>query len=212
MQEMQETQVQSLGWEDPWSRKWLPAPVFLPEKSHGQRNLVGYSPWGHEELGHDWETKHIISTHNMGDAQKHDVRFNCLFFNRLCILYIWYYVAESDTTERLNWTDTCLYIHTCVLSCFSSVQFFATLWTVAARLLCPWDSPSKNTGMACYALLQRIFPIQGSNLCVSWIASRFFTSESLGTYYIHMIRFYLYEIARKEICRDWEQNRKFGNF
>ena len=27
-----------------------PTPVFLPEKSHGQRNLVGYSPWGCKEL------------------------------------------------------------------------------------------------------------------------------------------------------------------
>ena len=28
----------------PWRRKWLPTPVFLPEESHGQRSLVGYSP------------------------------------------------------------------------------------------------------------------------------------------------------------------------
>ena len=28
----------------PWRRKWLPTPVFLPGKSHGQRSLVGYSP------------------------------------------------------------------------------------------------------------------------------------------------------------------------
>ena len=34
----------------PWRRKWQPTPVFLPEKSHGQRNLVGYSPWGCEKL------------------------------------------------------------------------------------------------------------------------------------------------------------------
>ena len=34
----------------PWRRKWQPTPVFLPEKSHGQRSLVGYSPWGHKEL------------------------------------------------------------------------------------------------------------------------------------------------------------------
>ena len=27
-----------------------PDPIFLPEKSHGQRSLVGYSPWGHKEL------------------------------------------------------------------------------------------------------------------------------------------------------------------
>ena len=34
----------------PWRRKWQPAPVFMPEKSHEQRSLVGYSPWGHKEL------------------------------------------------------------------------------------------------------------------------------------------------------------------
>ena len=33
----------------PWRRKWQPAPVFLPGKSHGQRSLVGYSPWGRKE-------------------------------------------------------------------------------------------------------------------------------------------------------------------
>ena len=41
---------------DPWarkipcSRKWHPIPVFLPGKFHGQRSLVGYSPWDHKEL------------------------------------------------------------------------------------------------------------------------------------------------------------------
>ena len=33
-----------------------------------------------------------------------------------------------------------------------------------ARLLCPWDSPAKNTGAGCHALHQEIFPTQGSNL------------------------------------------------
>ena len=33
----------------PWMRKWQPTPVFLPGESHGQRILVGYSPWGHKE-------------------------------------------------------------------------------------------------------------------------------------------------------------------
>ena len=28
-----------------WRRKWQPTPVFLPGESHGQRSLVGYSPW-----------------------------------------------------------------------------------------------------------------------------------------------------------------------
>ena len=30
-------------------REWLPTPVFLPGEFHGQRSLVGYSPWGHKE-------------------------------------------------------------------------------------------------------------------------------------------------------------------
>ena len=33
----------------PWRRKWQPTPVFLPRKSYGHRNLVGYSPSGHKE-------------------------------------------------------------------------------------------------------------------------------------------------------------------
>ena len=33
----------------PWRRAWQPTPVFLPGKSHGQRSLVGYSPWGRKE-------------------------------------------------------------------------------------------------------------------------------------------------------------------
>ena len=34
----------------PWRRGWQSTPVFLPGKSHGPRNLVGYSPWGRKEL------------------------------------------------------------------------------------------------------------------------------------------------------------------
>ena len=33
-----------------WRRNSQPTPVFLPGKSHGQRNLAGYNPWGLKEL------------------------------------------------------------------------------------------------------------------------------------------------------------------
>ena len=36
----------------------------------------------------------------------------------------------------------------------------------SARLLCPWDSPGKDTGAGCHALLQGIFLTKGSNLCL----------------------------------------------
>ena len=45
---VQETRVRSLGREDPLEEEMDHTPVFLPGKSHGQRGLVGYSPWGHK--------------------------------------------------------------------------------------------------------------------------------------------------------------------
>ena len=47
----------------PCRGKWQPAPVFLPGKSHGQRSLAGYSPWGHKE----------------SDMTEHAQGFFCLF-------------------------------------------------------------------------------------------------------------------------------------
>ena len=47
---MQETQVQSLGLEDPHECEMATTSAFLPGESHGRRNLVGYSPRGRREL------------------------------------------------------------------------------------------------------------------------------------------------------------------
>jgi len=41
----------------PWRRKWQPIPLFLLGKSHGQRSLVDYSPWGCKRVGHDLATE-----------------------------------------------------------------------------------------------------------------------------------------------------------
>ena len=51
--------------------------------------------------------------------------------------------------------------------CAQSLQSCLTLQPyeqLPTRLLCPWDSPGKNTGVGCYALLQMIFPTWGLNL------------------------------------------------
>ena len=50
IQELQEMQVRPLGWEDsPAEGHGNPLQYFCGE-SHGQRSLVGYSPWGRKEL------------------------------------------------------------------------------------------------------------------------------------------------------------------
>ena len=43
-------------------------------------------------------------------------------------------------------------VHMCC--CFGRVQFFATHGLQPTRLLCPWDSPGRNTGVGCHVLLQ----------------------------------------------------------
>ena len=45
-------------------------------------------------------------------------------------------------------------------------RYFVNPWTglKPTRLLCPWDSPGKNTGVCCHNLLQGVFPSQGLNL------------------------------------------------
>ena len=50
-----------------------------------------------------------------------------------------------------------------ILSHFSHVRCFEIPWTVAHRLLGPWDFPGRNTGIGCHTLLQGIFPNQGSS-------------------------------------------------
>ena len=45
---MQETEVRSLGQEDPLEKE-MATPVFLPGEFRGQRSLEGYSPWAHKE-------------------------------------------------------------------------------------------------------------------------------------------------------------------
>ena len=60
---MQEIWVRSLGQEDPMEKEMATPPVSLPEKFHGQRSLVGYSPWGRKRARHDRATHthtHII--------------------------------------------------------------------------------------------------------------------------------------------------------
>ena len=57
----------------------------------------------------------------------------------------------------------------CVLSCFSRVQFFVTLWTVDHQAPL-WDFLGKYTGVVCHSLLQGIFPTQEWNLSPASLA------------------------------------------
>ena len=61
-----ETQVWSLGEEGPWKREWHPTPIFLPGKSHCQRILADYSPWGRQESD---TTERLKDTHIINSSK-----------------------------------------------------------------------------------------------------------------------------------------------
>ena len=63
-----------------------------------------------------------------------------------------YVLSHEGTLTQREWKCESL----------SRVQLLATPWAVALQD-CPWDSPGKNTWVGCHALLQGIFPAQGSN-------------------------------------------------
>ena len=57
----------------------------------------------------------------------------------------------------------------CVLSGYIVSNCRATPWTIATRLLCPRDSPGKNTGVSCHFLLRGLSLTQGPNPCLLYL-------------------------------------------
>ena len=60
----------------PWG-KWLPTPVFLSVKSHGQWSLAGYSPGGHR-VRHYWMTKHMHAAYCKSDHHHTKYEYICI--------------------------------------------------------------------------------------------------------------------------------------
>ena len=54
----------------PWRRAWQPTPVLLPGESHGQKSLVGYSPWGRKES----DTTERLGTNAHGAGEGEELR------------------------------------------------------------------------------------------------------------------------------------------
>ena len=60
------------------ARQWHPTPVLLPGKSHGQKSLVGYSPWGREESNMT-ECPHFhFSLSCIGEGNGNPLQCSCL--------------------------------------------------------------------------------------------------------------------------------------
>ena len=103
--------------------------------------------------------------------------------------------------KRVIWGTQENVLSCCLLSCSVTSDSLKRpgLWT--ARLLCPWDSPGKNTRVGCYFLLQGIFPTQGLDSCLMSpaFAGRFITTSATWEAHIHKFHS-LQEIQEKEMA------------
>ena len=82
-------------------RQWQPTQVLLPGKSHGRRNLVGYSPWGREESDSTERLHFHFSLSCTGEENGNTLQYCCLENPRdgsLVGCHLWGH-TESDTTD-----------------------------------------------------------------------------------------------------------------
>ena len=82
-------------------RQWHPTPVLLPGKSHGQRSLVGWGPWGREESDMNEQLHFHFSLSCTGEGNGNPLQYSCLENPRDGGAWgaAIYGVTESDTTE-----------------------------------------------------------------------------------------------------------------
>ena len=83
-----------------WRRKWQPTPVLLPEKSHGQRSLAGYSSCGRKESDMT-EQLHFLSLQTKKSMQKNEDFVSKKTASRMELFWV---VAEVSVVHDLMFT------------------------------------------------------------------------------------------------------------
>ena len=97
-----------------WRRQWHPTPVLLPGKSHGQRSLVGCSPWGREEPDMTEQLHFHFSLECIGGENGNPLQCSCL----------------ENPRDRGVW--------------WAAVYGVAQSWTQLKRLSSSSSSPGRN--------------------------------------------------------------------
>ena len=86
-----------------WRRQWHPTPVLLPGKSHGQRSLVGCSPWGRSELDTTERLHFHFSLSCIGEGNGNPLQCSCL--ENLSDWGAWWAAVYGVTQSRTRLTQ-----------------------------------------------------------------------------------------------------------
>ena len=134
--------------------KWRPTPVLLPGKSHGQRSVVGYSPWGHKELDMTERLHFHFSCYE---------KYNALMLSSL-------YQGDWENLDLTGIRKFILAEHILLVKFLKTVSESVSCSVVSDSLqphrLAHQDPLStdfyrKNTGVSCHFFLQGTFSTQG---------------------------------------------------
>ena len=128
---MPETQVWSLGREDAVEKGRQPTPGFLPGESHGQRSLVGCSPWGHKEL--DTTERLSVYTHAVISPHMHanDVTIIRIRLALFHLMYFGHLPRVFACSSNLPFSVT---VRHCCSEHLSMHPFVINLWEYFCRI------------------------------------------------------------------------------
>ena len=121
----------------------------------GNRN----KPISRRGLGQDWRTRLALPAQDREDPVGLKIKTDSPTDVRVHSFKKLHQVFYTSILKTLFFSWCVCLIHQ---SCLTLCNPMAPL----TRLLCPWDSPGKNTGMGCHFILHGIFPTQGLNLCL----------------------------------------------
>ena len=140
---------------------WHPTPVLLPGKSHGQRSLVGCSPWGHEESDTTERLHFQFSLLCIGEGNGNPLQCSCLenprdgvaqsltwlkWLSSGSIIYIYTYMVcgiytHTHTHTYIYNNVTVAYYSTIKRKKFDSVELrWMNYWRLESR----WQSPQRS--------------------------------------------------------------------
>ena len=131
-------------------RQWQPTPALLPGKSHGRRNLIGYSPWGHKESD-TTEWLHIQIFYS----------FKCKWESVLVyVANINHHIFSSSSNANLRvlkfCISSCTWHYMSEVRCMSQcaiIKFLAgwvPFWRVHAHSGCWWNSSVLRSPFSCW--------------------------------------------------------------
>ena len=89
-----------------WRRQWHPTPVLLPGKSHGQRSLVGCSPWGRYESDTTERLHFHFSLSCIGEGSGNPLQCSCLESPRDGVAWWAAVYGVSQSRTRLKWLSS----------------------------------------------------------------------------------------------------------